>query len=67
MTYQSSLQHFEADLSELTDAQREVYEAIEKDGYGAREYARKTDRSPGTVSNLLRRARRRLGEEGGAS
>lgn len=67
MTYQSSLQHFEADLSPLTPAEREVYEAIEQEGYGAREYARKTDRSPGTVSNLLGRARDRLDEDGGAS
>ncbi|WP_459194735.1 sigma factor-like helix-turn-helix DNA-binding protein [Halosimplex sp. J119] len=60
MTFQSSLFHYEEDLSALSDAQREVYEAIEQDGYGMREYARKTGRSPGTVGNLLRRARRRL-------
>ncbi len=60
VTFQSSLFHYEEDLSALSDAQREVYEAIEQDGYGMREYARKTGRSPGTVGNLLRRARRRL-------
>ncbi|WP_135363845.1 sigma factor-like helix-turn-helix DNA-binding protein [Halosimplex halophilum] len=60
MTFQSSLFHYEEDLSALSDAQREVYEAVEQDGYGMREYARKTGRSPGTVGNLLRRARRRL-------
>lgn len=64
MTYQSSLFHYEEDLSTLSDAQREVYEAVEQDDYGMREYARKTGRSPGTVGNLLRRARRRL--DGGA-
>ena len=65
MTYQSSLRHYEEDLSVLSDAQREVYEAVEQDGYGVREYARKTGRSSGTVGNLLRRARRRLdGGEG---
>jgi DNA-directed RNA polymerase specialized sigma24 family protein len=60
VTFQSSLFHYEEDLSALSDAEREVYEAIEQDGYGMREYARKTGRSPGTVGNLLRRARRRL-------
>jgi len=61
--YQSNLFEYEEDLSPLTDAQREVYEAVEQDGYGVREYARKTGRSKGTVGNLLRRARRRLGGE----
>jgi DNA-directed RNA polymerase specialized sigma24 family protein len=63
MTFQSSLQHFEEDLSGLTDAEREIYEAVEQDDYGVREYARKTGRSVGTVGNLLRRARRKLGGE----
>jgi len=61
--YQSNLFEYEEDLSPLTEAQREVYEAVEQDGYGVREYARKTGRSKGTVGNLLRRARRRLGGE----
>ncbi len=63
--YQSSLFEYEEDLSALSEAEREVYEAVEQDGYGMREYARKTGRSAGTVGNLLRRARRRLdGGEG---
>ena len=45
MRYQSNLFEYEEDLSPLTDAQREVYEAVEQDGYGVREYARKTGRS----------------------
>lgn len=61
MTYQSSLSHYEEDLSGLSEAQREVYQAVEQDGYGVREYARKTGRAPGTVGNLLRRARREVG------
>lgn len=61
--YQSSLTEYETDLSDLTPAQREVYEAVEQDGFGVREYARKTNRRPGTVGNLLRRARDRLGGE----
>lgn len=61
MTYQSSLFHYEVDLSDLTEAEREVFEAVEQDGYGAREYARKTGRSPGTVGNLLSRARGKVG------
>jgi len=63
VTYQSSLHHFEHDLSVLSDAEQEAYQAVEQDGYGMREYARKTGRSPGTVGNLLRRARRKLGGE----
>lgn len=61
--YQASLTEFEADLSDLTDAEREFYEAVEQDGYGVREFARKTSRSEGTVGNLLGRARDRLGGE----
>lgn len=64
MTFQSSLFDYERDLSSLSESQREVYRAIEEGGYGMREYARETGRSPGTVGNLLRRARRRL-EDGG--
>jgi DNA-directed RNA polymerase specialized sigma24 family protein len=63
VTFQSSLFEFEEDLELLTDAEREVYEAVEQDGYGMREYARKTGRSAGTVGNLLRRARRKIGGE----
>jgi len=66
VTYQSSLFHFEEDLSALTDAEREVYQAVEQDGIGPREYARKTGRSPGTVGNLLSRARQKVGGEAGA-
>ena len=65
MPYQSSLFHYEVDLSDLPDSEREVFEAVEQDGYGVREYARKTGRAPGTVGNLLRRARRRLDQDGG--
>ena len=61
MTYQSALHHFGNDLSELSDAQRDVYQAVEQDGFGVREYARKTGRSPGTIGNHLRRARRKVG------
>jgi len=58
--HQAKLFEFEEDLSGLSDAQREVYQAVEQDGYGVREYARKTSRSKVTVGNLLRRARDRL-------
>ncbi|WP_436934088.1 RNA polymerase sigma factor [Halovenus marina] len=65
MSYQSSLFHYEADPSQLTEAEREVYEAVEQDSYGMREFARKTGRSPGTVGNLLTRARQKVGGEAG--
>lgn len=45
----------------LTEAERDVYENVHRGPYGPREYARRTDRSPGTVGNLLRRARAKLG------
>jgi DNA-directed RNA polymerase specialized sigma24 family protein len=61
---QSSLFEFERDelenLDALTDAERAVYEAVEYDETGVREFARETDRRPGTVGNLLKRARLRL-------
>lgn len=65
MTRQAGLHEFEleatyGDLSALTDAEREALEAVEEDGYGVREYARKTGRSPGTVGNLLARAEEKL-------
>ncbi|KAA9405943.1 sigma-70 family RNA polymerase sigma factor [Haloarcula sp. CBA1131] len=60
MSPQSSLFDYEPDLSSLTDAEREVYEAVGMGQYGPREYARKTGRSPGTVGNLLGRAREKL-------
>lgn len=66
MTPQSTLSDFGPDLSDLTEAEYEVYMAVENCGYGPREYASETNRSPGTVGNLLRRARDRLGEGGGS-
>ncbi|MDQ2073502.1 sigma-70 region 4 domain-containing protein [Haloarcula sp. H-GB4] len=60
MSPQSSLFDYEPDLSQLTDAEREVYEAVGMGQHGPREYARKTGRSPGTVGNLLRRAREKV-------
>ncbi len=64
MSPQSSLLDFGKDglrdLSELTDAEREVYIAVEREGIPVRQVARETDRRPGTVGNLLKRARLRL-------
>jgi DNA-binding CsgD family transcriptional regulator len=45
----------------LTEAERDAYESVERGPHGVREYARQTERSPGTVGNLLRRARAKLG------
>ena len=52
----------EIDLSQLTLAERRVYVAVRLNGMGVRDHARATDRAPGTVGNLLRRAERKLGE-----
>ena len=57
---QSSLSEFGfglRDLSDLTNAEREAWVAIERSGQGVREFARETDRAPGTVGNLLADAR----------
>jgi len=50
-----------APVDPLTDAERRAYEAVEHGEYGVREFARATDRAPGTVGNLLRRARAKIG------
>ena len=46
----------------LTDAEADAIHAVAIQGLGPRQLARETGRSPGTVSNLLRRARRKLDE-----
>lgn len=64
MSPQSSLFDFEADglrdLSELTEAERDVYIAVEREEKAVRQVARETDRRSGVVGNLLKRARLRL-------
>ena len=61
---QVSLQTFqgddEPDLSKLSAAEREAFETVVQGDMGGREFARATDRSWGTVSNLLMRAREKL-------
>lgn len=57
---QTFLSEFEPDLSALTPAEREAYEAIRCGRMGVREFARNTGRSPGTVGNLLRRAESKM-------
>lgn len=52
---------YDPDLSVLSETEREVYEAVVQGDYGAREFRREKGwSSPGTVSNLLRRARQKL-------
>ena len=61
---QTSLGDFESlrgGLDELTNAEREAYLAVRQGNTGVREYARKTDRSYGTVGNLLARADAKIG------
>jgi DNA-binding CsgD family transcriptional regulator len=53
------------DLSVLTEAELEVYHHVITGRAGARQYARETNRSPGTISNLLRRARDKLTDQEG--
>ena len=50
-----------APVDPLTDAERRAYEAVESGEYGVREFARETERAPGMVGNLLRRARAKIG------
>jgi DNA-binding CsgD family transcriptional regulator len=65
MPKQASLKRFERQsepTADLSDAEREVWDQVENGPYGPREYLAKRDgwNSPGTVSNLLRRAREKM-------
>lgn len=62
MPEQARLTDYEPDLSVLTEAEREAYRKVRIEGVGPRPLARETDRSPGTVGNLLARAEQKLGE-----
>lgn len=55
--------HETPDLSALTDAERDAYESVRYGEFGVREYARETERRPGTVGNLLARADAKVGAE----
>jgi len=60
---QVSLSMFERSRYDgLTEAEREVYLAVDEGEFGPREYARETERSPGTVGDLLSRAREKIDE-----
>jgi len=56
----TTLSDYEVDLEDLTDAEEEIYRAVEIRGRGPREVARRTGRAPGTVGNLLARAREKV-------
>lgn len=61
MTPQLGLDQFKPDPTEdLTPAERDVWEAVVNGDHGVREYARESNRAPGTVGNLLRRARKKM-------
>lgn len=47
----------------LTSAELDSYLSCELGNCGVREYARKTDRAPGTIGNLLRSARDKEGRQ----
>lgn len=47
-------------LHVLTPAERDAFEAVRMGPYSPVEYATNTDRSQGTISNLLARAERKL-------
>jgi DNA-binding CsgD family transcriptional regulator len=49
-----------ADLTDCTRAEAEVLAAVRYGHRGVREFARETNRSPGTVGNLLARGRRKI-------
>ncbi|MFU1780701.1 SWIM zinc finger family protein [Haloarcula japonica] len=54
----------EDDLDGLTPSELDAYLTCEWGDVGVREYARNTGRSPGTLSNLLRWAREKVGGDG---
>ncbi len=43
----------DVDLTLLSTAEQKAFVAVRLNGVGVREHARETDRSPGTVGNLL--------------
>ncbi|MFC7131663.1 MULTISPECIES: SWIM zinc finger family protein [Salinibaculum] len=51
----------DTDTSGLTAAELDAYLTCELANVGVRDYARNTDRAPGTVGNLLARARDKVG------
>jgi hypothetical protein len=53
--------HDENELEDLTPAELDAFLTCAWGDVGVREYARETNRSPGTVGNLLRRARDKVG------
>jgi DNA-binding CsgD family transcriptional regulator len=59
--FQATFDDLGWDDDKLTPAERDVWNSVETGPHGPREYARMTDRSPGTVGNLLRRARAKMG------
>lgn len=61
MTGQASLTQYAGRHQELTPAERECLNAVDRGSYGVREYARETGRAPGTVGNLLAHARSKVG------
>jgi len=56
----TTLRQWSTDLSELTDAEREAYRACRARNEGVRAFARRSNRAPGTVGNLLARADQKL-------
>ncbi|WP_115863358.1 sigma factor-like helix-turn-helix DNA-binding protein [Halorussus litoreus] len=65
MAGQSDFTQFTRDLTGLSRAERQAYLACAEGETGVREFARETGRSPGTVGNLLGRARDKLDDAGG--
>jgi len=61
-TEQANLSAFAPDLSELSEAERDVYRRVELEGDSRQVVADETDRSVSTVDTLLHRARRKRGE-----
>ncbi len=59
---QANLGDFGPDLSDLSEAEREVYRRVDLGGEDPERVAGDTDRAETTVSTLLHRARRKRGE-----
>lgn len=57
---QTTLVDFGPDRSALTEAEREADVTCRENGISVREFARRTDRGPGTIGELLARAEEKL-------
>ena len=63
MSAQTNIGDYLPDMSDLTDAEREVVRAVDHGMHSPATLARETDRSPSTTRTLLQRGREKIAGE----